>query len=90
MSSITDTDTLILAPKARIKWDQVRQKDLLLFPEGLFVLNQTAKEIITMCDGKHTVTTIVKFLSDKYQTPIEADVREMLSRLVEKRILLLR
>jgi pyrroloquinoline quinone biosynthesis protein D len=89
MSSISDTDTPILAPKARTKWDDVRHQHLLLFPEGLFVLNQTAHEVITMCDGKHKVSAIVRSLSDKYKTHVEADVREMLSRLVEKRLLLL-
>jgi len=89
MSPISDTDMPILAPKARVKWDHIRQKHLLLFPEGLLVLNQTAQEVITMCDGKHKVITIVKLLSDKYKTHVDADVREMLSRLVEKRLLLL-
>jgi pyrroloquinoline quinone biosynthesis protein D len=58
-------------------------------PEGLLVLNQTAHEVITMCDGKHKVIEIVKSLSDKYKTHVDADVREILSRLVEKRLLLL-
>lgn len=89
MSPITDTDAPILAPKARTKWDDVRHQHLLLFPEGLLILNQTAHEIIMMCDGKHKVSAIVQSLSDKYKTYVEADVREMLGRLVEKRLLLL-
>lgn len=89
MSPISDTDMPTLAPKARTKWDDVRHQNLLLFPEGILVLNQTAHEVITMCDGKHKVSAIVQSLSDKYKTHVEADVREMLSRLVEKRLLLL-
>jgi pyrroloquinoline quinone biosynthesis protein D len=89
MSPISDTDRPILAPKVRFKWDNVRQKHLLLFPEGLLVLNQAAQEVITMCDGKHKVITIVGSLSEKYKTHVDADVREILSRLVEKRLLLL-
>jgi pyrroloquinoline quinone biosynthesis protein D len=89
MSNISDTDTPILSPKARTKWDDVRHQYLLLFPEGLLVLNQTAQEIITMCDGKHKVSAIVQSLSDKYKTHVEVDIREMLRRLVEKRLLLL-
>ena len=90
MSFISDTDTPIVAPKARTKWDNVRQQYLLLFPEGLLVLNKTAHEIINMCDGKHKVDAIVRSLSDKYKTQVDVDVREMLSRLVEKRLLLLK
>jgi pyrroloquinoline quinone biosynthesis protein D len=89
MILISDTNRPILASKARVKWDPVRQKHLLLFPEGLLVLNQTAHEIITMCNGKNKVITIVNSLGDKYKTHIDADIRELLSRLVEKRLLLL-
>ena len=89
MILISDTNRPILASKARVKWDPVRQKYLLLFPEGLLVLNQTAHEIITMCNGKNKVSTIVNSLCDKYKTHVDADIRELLSRLVEKRLLLL-
>lgn len=89
MTLISDIDIPILAPKARVKWDPVRQKHLLLFPEGLLVLNQTAHEVITMCDGKHKVITMVNSLGDKYKTHVDADIRELLSKLVEKRLLLL-
>ena len=37
MTLISDTDSPILAPKARVKWDPIRKKHLLLFPEGLLV-----------------------------------------------------
>lgn len=89
MILISDTNRPILASKARVEWDPLRQKHLLLFPEGLLVLNQTAHEIITMCNGKNKVNTIVNSLGDKYKTHVDADIRELLSRLVEKRLLLL-
>ena len=89
MTLISDTDTPLLASKARVRWDPIRQKHLLLFPEGLLILNQTAHEVITMCDGKHKVNIIVNSLADKYKTDVDADIRELLSRLVEKRLLLL-
>jgi pyrroloquinoline quinone biosynthesis protein D len=89
MGPILDTDVPVLAPNVRVKWDHVRQKHLLLFPEGLLVLNQTAQEIISKCDGKHKVLMIVRSLGNKYKINVDEDVREMLSRLVEKRLLLL-
>jgi pyrroloquinoline quinone biosynthesis protein D len=89
MTLISDTDTPILASKARVKWDPIRQKHLLLFPEGLLILNQTAYDIITMCDGKNKVITIVNSLGDKYKTHVDEDIKELLRRLVEKRLLLL-
>ncbi len=89
MSKISYTDIPVLSQKTRVKWDHIRQKHMLLFPEGLLVLNPTAQEILTLCDGKHQVLDIVKLLSDKYQLHVEADVLEMLNKLVEKRLLLL-
>ncbi|HJT83017.1 MAG TPA: pyrroloquinoline quinone biosynthesis peptide chaperone PqqD [Nitrososphaeraceae archaeon] len=89
MTIISDTDTPLLSSKVRVRWDPIRQKYLLLFPEGLFVLNQTAHEIINMCNGKNKVITIVNSLGDKYKTHVDTDIRELLSRLVEKRLLLL-
>jgi pyrroloquinoline quinone biosynthesis protein D len=89
MTFISDTNRPILTPKVRVKWDPVRQKHLLLFPEGLLILNQTAHEVIIMCDGKNKVITIVNSLGDKYKTHVDEDIRELLSRLFEKRLLLL-
>ena len=44
MTALSDTAKPRLAAKARLKWDEVRQKHLLLFPEGLLVLNPTASQ----------------------------------------------
>jgi pyrroloquinoline quinone biosynthesis protein D len=84
MTIISDTDTPLLSSKARVRWDPIRQKHLLLFPEGLLVLNQTAHEIINMCNGKNKVIIIVNSLGDKYKTHVDTDIRELLSRLAEK------
>lgn len=90
MVFISDTSIPRLAPKVRVKWDHIRQKYLLLFPEGVLVLNQTAQEIIAMCNGHHNVIAIVRTLSDRYKSQdVDLDVREMLNRLCEKRLLLL-
>ena len=92
MTAITDSSKPILAPKAKLRWDDVRQQYLLLFPEGLLILNQTAHDILKMCDGNHDVLTIVKSLSAKYesQNPIvDRDIREILEKLAKKRLLLI-
>ena len=38
-------------PKARLQWDEVRGRDVLLYPEGLVALNPTGAEILKLCDG---------------------------------------
>jgi coenzyme PQQ biosynthesis protein PqqD len=66
MNDLPDTARPRLATKVRLKWDEVRQKPLLLFPEGVLVLNPTAHEIVGLCDGQRTVAEIVKTLGEKF------------------------
>jgi len=49
-----------LAPKGRLKYDKVRGKHLLLLPEKVVVLNETAASILTFCDGKESVHTLTE------------------------------
>ncbi len=85
MSDIPDNTKPRLADKARLKWDEVRKKHLLLFPEGVLVLNQTAHDVLTLCDGQHDVAGMVKILAARYQSEaIDGDVREILRRLGER------
>ena len=90
MSAILDTAKPCLAAKARLKWDAVRAKPLLLFPEGVLVLNPTAQEILALCDGQRTVAEIVKTLGERFgSAAVDADVRELLLKLAEKNLLVL-
>lgn len=87
MTAIADTSRPRLAGKARLKWDAVREKHLLLFPEGVLVLNQTAHDVLALCDGERTVAEIVKTLAAQYATEagtIDGDVKEILQRLADK------
>jgi pyrroloquinoline quinone biosynthesis protein D len=58
-----------LAAKARLKFDKVREKNLLLLPEKVVVLNETAASILTLCDGRQTVNTI----TEKIRASLKAD-----------------
>ena len=51
-----------LAAKGRLKFDKVRGKHLLLLPEKVVVLNETAASILTLCNGNETVHTITEKL----------------------------
>ena len=85
MSHPPDTAKPRLAAKARLKWDEIRQKPLLLFPEGVLVLNPSAHEVIALCDGQRTVAEIVKTLGEKFGGGlIDQDVKDLLVRLIEK------
>ena len=87
MIALTDTVRPRLVGKARLKWDAVREKHLLLFPEGVLVLNQTAHDVLALCDGQRAVAEIVNALAAQYTSDANAiagDVKEILQRLVEK------
>lgn len=74
-----------VAAKARLQWDGVRNRHVLLYPEGLVALNPTAAEILELCDGRRTVEQIVAVLRSKYESQdITSDVQELLARLAAK------
>lgn len=74
-----------VAAKARLQWDGVRSRHVLLYPEGLVALNPTAAEILELCDGRRTVEQIVAVLRTKYESQnITSDVQELLARLAAK------
>ncbi|MBY0096129.1 pyrroloquinoline quinone biosynthesis peptide chaperone PqqD [Mesobacillus maritimus] len=56
-----------LAPKGRLKYDKVRGNHLLLLPEKVVVLNDSAASILTLCDGKDSVHTITEKLRSSLQ-----------------------
>jgi pyrroloquinoline quinone biosynthesis protein D len=56
-----------LAPKGRLKYDKVRGNHLLLLPEKVVVLNETAASILTFCDGTDSVHTITEKLRSSLQ-----------------------
>jgi pyrroloquinoline quinone biosynthesis protein D len=74
-----------LPAKARLKWDAVREKHLLLFPEGLLVLNPTAHTVLALCDGQRTVAEIIQTLAVQYANDaLAGDVRNLLQTLADK------
>lgn len=74
-----------VAAKARLQWDDVRNRHVLLYPEGMVALNPTAAQILGLCDGRRTVDEIVSELSGKYESvEIWADVQTLLAGLAAK------
>lgn len=69
----------------RLQWDDIRKRHMLLFPEGVLVLNPTAAAVLELCDGKRTVGAIVTELEQRYQgASVGNDVHKLLSRIAER------
>ena len=79
-----------LAPGVRLHFDKTRGAWVLLSPERVIEAEGPAHEIIQRCDGTRTVGQIVDELATLFtadRAVIAADVTEMLSELVAKRLL---
>jgi pyrroloquinoline quinone biosynthesis protein D len=55
-----------LASRARLKFDPIEKKEMLLFPEAALALNETGAAIVRLCDGARSVDEIVEQLSKNY------------------------
>jgi pyrroloquinoline quinone biosynthesis protein D len=86
---IADAAQPRLAKGVRLQSDSTTGKSVLLFPEGVVELNETAHEILTRCDGR-TVSEIVQALAEEYEADLAAlatDVRETLADLQRRRLI---
>jgi len=69
----------------RMQWEEAQQAHVLLYPEGMVRLNQSAGEILKRCDGATTVDDIVAQLERQFNTSgLRDDVLGMLSHALEK------
>ncbi len=57
-----------LHPKARLTRDDVRERDVLLYQEGLVRLNATWVEILELCYGNGSLAVIGAGLEHRYGT----------------------
>jgi len=71
---------------ARLEFDAVRQRHVLLYPEGAVLLNDTGAAILELCNGARTVDEIVSILSERYHADVSADVNEYLSQMADREL----
>jgi len=81
---MTGATVPVLWRLARLDFDSVRQRHVLLYPEGTVLLNDTGAAILELCDGQRSVGEIAQILDERYHCDVLADVTEYLSELVEK------
>jgi pyrroloquinoline quinone biosynthesis protein E len=66
--------------------DPVRRQAALLYPEGVLLLNETAVEVVTRCDGRSVEQIAADLAADFDGVTIE-DVVELVSDLARRRLL---
>ena len=83
--AVQSTNRPHLARQVRLEWDQVRETQVLLAPEGVLILNQTGATILGLCDGERTVGEIVDELRGRYRRVAGDEVENFLARLAARR-----
>jgi pyrroloquinoline quinone biosynthesis protein D len=85
-----DEKRLAIAASARLRWDPIDARHVLLSPERGLALSETATEVVRLCDGTRTASDIVRVCVEKYSegdpAKIDADVRGVLSELRTRRL----
>ena len=80
-----------LASKARLRWDAVEKRHLLVFPEAALVLNDSATAILKLCDGERLVSQVVDALVEQFtgaeRSVIAQEVNMLLTRLQTRGLL---
>jgi pyrroloquinoline quinone biosynthesis protein D len=69
-----------ISPGFRLQWEDAQSCFVLLYPEGMVKLNQSAGEILRRCDGARSAADIVADLEAAFSTTgLERDVQAFLA-----------
>ena len=88
-TTISNSARPSLTKRVRLQTDSATGKNVLLYPEGIIELNETACEILSHCDGR-TLGEIVEALAEEYDVhpgALAADVRETLADLQRRNLI---
>ena len=86
---ISDLARPTLAKGVRLQIDSITGKKVLLYPEGIVELNETAHEILSRCNGR-TLSEVISELAEEYEADpnvLAADVRDTLSDLQRRKLI---
>lgn len=68
-----------------LRWDAVRESDILLMPERVVVLNPQAGQILRLCDGERTAAEISTLLAERFpDAPVATEVPAFLRRIQDQ------
>jgi pyrroloquinoline quinone biosynthesis protein D len=74
-----------LARLFRMQWEEAQGAYVLLYPEGMVKLNQSAGEILKRCDGERDVQAIITDIEQTFSaTGLEKDVTGFLEIATER------
>ncbi len=85
--TVSEATRPMLPRHARLRFDDTRQRWVILAPERVLAPDEIAVEILQLCDGVRSTAAIIDTLAAKYtadRAAIGADVIAMLQDLADK------
>ena len=85
--SVSEASRPVLPRHAKLKFDETRQRWVILAPERVLAPDEIAVEILQLCDGARSVAQMIDVLAAKYTAErgaIGAEVIAMLQDLADK------
>ena len=85
-----EADVPRLPRGVKLKFDQVRQRHVLLAPERAFDIDETAAAVLELVDGERSCGQIVDLLAERYdedRAVICQDVLAMFGDLLARRVI---
>jgi pyrroloquinoline quinone biosynthesis protein D len=85
--SVSEASRPVLPRHAKLRFDETRQRWVILAPERVLAPDEIAVEILQLCDGARSVAQMIDRLAAKYTAErgaIGADVIAMLQDLADK------
>lgn len=69
-----------LRPGYRLQWEPAQHSHVLLYPEGMIRLNDSAAAILTRCDGQTSLSDLIDALAAEYpgEATLAEDIREFI------------
>jgi pyrroloquinoline quinone biosynthesis protein D len=85
--SVSEASRPVLPRHAKLKFDETRQRWVILAPERVLAPDEIAVEVLQLCDGARSVADVIDQLAEKYaaeRDAIATDVIAMLQDLADK------
>jgi pyrroloquinoline quinone biosynthesis protein D len=68
MNDMSQADRPALNKLFRLQWEPAQNAHVLLYPEGMVKLNQSAAEILKRCDGTRDMDALIADLEQAFST----------------------
>ena len=85
--SVNEASRPVLPRHAKLRFDETRQRWVILAPERVLAPDEIAVEVLKLCDGVRSVEAMIDLLAEKYtadRDAISTDVMAMLQDLADK------